>query len=169
VSNVSRSLSVQCKPITECRLKRLAPASVKLRRPQGSALSARPVVKYGDGPRHLGATALSCGPDDGLDLRNRIKSAVENFIDVRALTDDEVTELIRRREIDVIVEATALPYSSTCRRKPSGTETKYSDSHVRLRQGKDDRSHIGADLCDYEPKSIRGIFQLVSTRGVVVF
>jgi hypothetical protein len=72
-----------------------------------------------------------------LDLRNRIKTAVENFIDVRALTDDEVTELIRRREIDVIVEATALPYSSTCTRKPSGTETKYSDSHVRLRQGKD--------------------------------
>jgi hypothetical protein len=72
-----------------------------------------------------------------LDLRNRIKTAVENFIDVRALTDDEVTELIRRREIDVIVEATALPYSSTCTRKPSSTETKYSDSHVRLRQGKD--------------------------------
>jgi predicted O-linked N-acetylglucosamine transferase (SPINDLY family) len=40
-------------------------------------------------------------------MRNRIKSAVANFIDVPALTDDEVTELIRRREIDVIVEASS--------------------------------------------------------------
>jgi protein O-GlcNAc transferase len=53
-------------------------------------------------------SALSSGPDDGLDLRNRIKSAVENFIDVRAMTDDETAELIRRREFDVIVDLTGL-------------------------------------------------------------
>jgi protein O-GlcNAc transferase len=53
-------------------------------------------------------TALSCGPDDGSDLRNRIKSAAENFIDVRTMTDDEIAELIRRREIAVIVDLTGL-------------------------------------------------------------
>ncbi len=53
-------------------------------------------------------TALSCGPDDGSDLRNRIKSGVENFADVRAKTDDEVAEFIRARELDIIVDLTGL-------------------------------------------------------------
>jgi protein O-GlcNAc transferase len=53
-------------------------------------------------------TALSYGPDDASDLRNRITSAVENFIDVRTITDDEVAELIRHHEIDVIVDLTGL-------------------------------------------------------------
>ena len=53
-------------------------------------------------------TALSCGPDDGSDLRKRIKSAVENFVDVHAMIDDEVAELIGRRELDIIVDLTGL-------------------------------------------------------------
>jgi protein O-GlcNAc transferase len=53
-------------------------------------------------------TAVSCGLDDGSELRKRIKSAVENFIDVRAMTDGEVTELIRHREFDIIVDLTGL-------------------------------------------------------------
>src|SRR5262249_27393161 len=53
-------------------------------------------------------TALSYGPDDASDLRNSIKAAAENFIDVRTMTDDEIAELIRRREIDVIVDLTGL-------------------------------------------------------------
>ncbi len=53
-------------------------------------------------------TALSYGPDDGSDLRNRIKSAAENFVDVGAMTDDEIAEFIRRREIDIVVDRTGL-------------------------------------------------------------
>ena len=53
-------------------------------------------------------TALSYGPDDGSDLRNRIKSAVENFIDVRTMTNDEIAQFIRRREIDILVDRTGL-------------------------------------------------------------
>src|SRR6516225_5049738 len=53
-------------------------------------------------------TALSCAPDDGSDLRKRIKSAVENFVDVHAMIDDEVAELIGRRELDIIVDLTGL-------------------------------------------------------------
>jgi protein O-GlcNAc transferase len=53
-------------------------------------------------------TGLSCGLDDGSDLHERIKSAVENFFDVRTMTDDEVAELIRRRELDVLVDLTGL-------------------------------------------------------------
>jgi protein O-GlcNAc transferase len=53
-------------------------------------------------------TALSCGPDDASDLRNSIKAAAENFIDLRTSTDEETAELIRRREIDIIVDLTGL-------------------------------------------------------------
>ena len=52
-------------------------------------------------------TALSYGPDDGSDLRNRIKLRPE-FVDVGAMTDDEIAEFIRRREIDIVVDRTGL-------------------------------------------------------------
>jgi protein O-GlcNAc transferase len=53
-------------------------------------------------------TALSYCFDDASDLRNRIKSAAENFGDVRTMKDDEIAELIHRREIDVIVDLNGL-------------------------------------------------------------
>ena len=53
-------------------------------------------------------TALSYGPDDGSDLRNRIKSAAENFVDVRTMTDDEIAQFIRRREVDIVVDRNGL-------------------------------------------------------------
>ncbi len=49
-------------------------------------------------------TALSFGPDDGSDLHSRIKAAAENYVDVRDLPDRAVGELIRDREIDLIVD-----------------------------------------------------------------
>jgi protein O-GlcNAc transferase len=52
--------------------------------------------------------AVSYGPDDASDLRNRIKSAAENFIDVRGITNGEIIETIRRTEIDVLVDLTGL-------------------------------------------------------------
>jgi predicted O-linked N-acetylglucosamine transferase (SPINDLY family) len=52
--------------------------------------------------------AISFGPDDGSELRRRIKSAFEVFIDVREMSDVDVAALIRRRELDVIVDLTGL-------------------------------------------------------------
>lgn len=50
--------------------------------------------------------ALSFGPDDNSDLRRRIKSAVENFIDVENVSDADLAALIRRREIDILIDPT---------------------------------------------------------------
>ena len=58
-------------------------------------------------------TAISFGPDDGSDLRSRIKSAVENFVDVGRMPDLAVAEFIRDREIDVIVDLMGL--TENCR------------------------------------------------------
>jgi len=53
-------------------------------------------------------TAISYGPDDGSDLRDRIKLAFENFIDVGKMTDTDVAALICRREIDIVIDLTGL-------------------------------------------------------------
>src|SRR5262249_21952296 len=50
--------------------------------------------------------AFSSGPDDGSDLRHRIKSAFEDFVDVQRLSDSDLAALIRRREIDILVDLT---------------------------------------------------------------
>jgi predicted O-linked N-acetylglucosamine transferase (SPINDLY family) len=48
--------------------------------------------------------ALSLGPDDGSDLHRRIKSAFEDFVDVRNRSDADLAAIIRRREIDILVD-----------------------------------------------------------------
>jgi len=53
-------------------------------------------------------SALSYGPDDSSEVRDRLKAAVENFVDVRAMADEEIAESIHRREIDVLVDLTGL-------------------------------------------------------------
>ena len=54
--------------------------------------------------------ALSLGPDDGSDLRRRIKSAFEDFVDVRNLSDADLAGLIRRREVDILVDLTGFTH-----------------------------------------------------------
>jgi protein O-GlcNAc transferase len=49
-------------------------------------------------------TAISFGPDDNSNIRSRIKRACDHFVDVRHNSDQEVAELIRRREIDIAVD-----------------------------------------------------------------
>jgi predicted O-linked N-acetylglucosamine transferase (SPINDLY family) len=52
--------------------------------------------------------AISYGRDDGSQLRHRIKSAFNDFIDVRAMTDADVAAFIHRREIDILVDLSGL-------------------------------------------------------------
>ncbi|MFN3829615.1 MAG: tetratricopeptide repeat protein [Tepidimonas ignava] len=43
-------------------------------------------------------------PEDGSALRARIRQAVDHFIDVKGLTDEEAARLIRANEIDILVD-----------------------------------------------------------------
>jgi protein O-GlcNAc transferase len=61
---------------------------------------------------HFESIALSFGPDDSSDLRRRIKSAFEDFVDVRNLSDEDLAALIRRREIDILVDLMGLTLAS---------------------------------------------------------
>jgi protein O-GlcNAc transferase len=49
-------------------------------------------------------TAISIGPDDGSEMRQRLQRAFEHFVDARELTDDEIAARIREAEIDVLID-----------------------------------------------------------------
>lgn len=49
-------------------------------------------------------TAISIGPDDGSDMRERIVAAFDRFIDARPLGDADIAELIARLEIDILID-----------------------------------------------------------------
>jgi protein O-GlcNAc transferase len=56
--------------------------------------------------------AISCGADDGSDLRNRIRSAAKHFINVSGMPDSAIAEFIRRREIDILVDQSGFTQDS---------------------------------------------------------
>jgi predicted O-linked N-acetylglucosamine transferase (SPINDLY family) len=49
-------------------------------------------------------TALSTGPDDGSELRGRLKRSFDCFLDCGALGDDAIADRIRQEEIDILVD-----------------------------------------------------------------
>jgi protein O-GlcNAc transferase len=57
--------------------------------------------------------AISYGPDDGSAMRRRLIGAFDQFIDVRAVGDAQVVELMRSLEIDIAVDLKG--YTSDCR------------------------------------------------------
>ncbi|WP_284262980.1 UDP-N-acetylglucosamine-peptide N-acetylglucosaminyltransferase [Bradyrhizobium iriomotense] len=49
-------------------------------------------------------SAISYGPDDRSEMRDRLKAAFERFEDVSHLTDEDVVKLIRQLDIQVLVD-----------------------------------------------------------------
>ena len=49
-------------------------------------------------------SAISSGPDDRSEMRNRLQAAFERFEDVSHLTDEDVIKLIRQLDIEVLVD-----------------------------------------------------------------
>ncbi|MDE5443833.1 tetratricopeptide repeat protein [Bradyrhizobium sp. CSA207] len=49
-------------------------------------------------------SAISYGPDDRGEMRNRLKAAFERFEDVSHLTDEDVAKLIRQLDIEILVD-----------------------------------------------------------------
>jgi predicted O-linked N-acetylglucosamine transferase (SPINDLY family) len=48
--------------------------------------------------------AVSCGPNDRSDLRNRIEAAVEHFVEAYAMSDAEVAHYLKEREVDIAID-----------------------------------------------------------------
>jgi hypothetical protein len=98
--------------------------------------------------------AIAFGLDDSPELRREIKSAFEDFIDMREWNDADIAAWIRRREIDIVIDLTGLtqhnvrtipksvlwlskPKSQSCRRMVTtsascSTILRYVDSTVTM-------------------------------------
>jgi protein O-GlcNAc transferase len=73
-------------------------------------------------------TAISLGPDDGSPMRRRLERAFDRFIDVRHRTDAEVAEMIRKMEIDILVDLTGFTQhgrTAILARRPAGLQVNY--------------------------------------------
>ena len=53
---------------------------------------------------HFEVTGISFGPNDNSPVRHRIAAACEHFIDVRERSDQDLADLIRKREIEIVVD-----------------------------------------------------------------
>ena len=57
-------------------------------------------------------TAVSIGPETNDDMRTRLRSAFDRFLDVRTRSDQEVAELLRALEIDIAVDLSGFTENS---------------------------------------------------------
>lgn len=49
-------------------------------------------------------TAISVGPNDHSDMRRRIEAAFERFVEAKPLGEDQIVEMIRALEVDILVD-----------------------------------------------------------------
>lgn len=73
-------------------------------------------------------SAISYGPDDRSEMRNRLKTAFQRFEDVSHLADEDVAELIRRLDIEVLVDLggfTAGARPKILARRPAPIQVNY--------------------------------------------
>jgi predicted O-linked N-acetylglucosamine transferase (SPINDLY family) len=53
---------------------------------------------------HFDVIAISLGPDDNSEIRQRLKGSFERFIDVKTYSDDQIVNLIKELEVDILVD-----------------------------------------------------------------
>jgi predicted O-linked N-acetylglucosamine transferase (SPINDLY family) len=49
-------------------------------------------------------TAISFGPDDNSEMRQRLKASFERFIDGKTFSDEQIANLVRSSELDILVD-----------------------------------------------------------------
>ena len=72
--------------------------------------------------------AVSLGPDDGSEIRARLKKAFDSFVDAEDMPDHEIAERLRRNETDIAVDLKG--YTAGCRpgifaRRPAPVQVNY--------------------------------------------
>lgn len=49
-------------------------------------------------------SGISVGPNDGSEMRRRIEAAFERFVDASSLADDQIADMVRSLEVDILVD-----------------------------------------------------------------
>lgn len=87
-------------------------------------------------------TGISLGPDDNSDMRRRLEAGLERFVDARSLTDDEIADLVKTLEIDILVDLKGFTHDARTRifaLRPAPIQVNYLGFPGTL----------GADFIDY--------------------
>jgi predicted O-linked N-acetylglucosamine transferase (SPINDLY family) len=53
---------------------------------------------------HFQISGISVGPNDNSDMRRRVEAAFERFIDAKPQGDDQIADLVRSLEVDILVD-----------------------------------------------------------------
>ncbi|WP_375787873.1 tetratricopeptide repeat protein [Bradyrhizobium sp. Pha-3] len=72
--------------------------------------------------------AISWSPNDPTEMRRRLEVSFDRFVEVREINDDEVADLIRRLEIDILVDLKGFTAGSRTRvlgRRPAPIQVNY--------------------------------------------
>ena len=73
-------------------------------------------------------TAISLGPDDNSEMRRRLEASFELFIDANTFSDDQIANLIRSSEVDILVDLMGFTESSRTSvfaRRPAPIQVNY--------------------------------------------
>jgi len=73
-------------------------------------------------------TALSCGPDDNSEIRRRLQTSFERFIDAQTYSDEQIAKLVKELEIDILVDLMGYTVDSRTgvfARRPAPTQVNY--------------------------------------------
>ena len=73
-------------------------------------------------------TALSCGPDDDSDIRRRLQTSFERFVDAQTYSDEQIASLVKKLEIDILIDL--MGYTTDLRtgifaRRPAPIQVNY--------------------------------------------
>jgi protein O-GlcNAc transferase len=77
---------------------------------------------------HFETIAISLGPDDNSEIRKRLEAAFERFIDVRTYSDDRIADLIKKLEINILVDLmgfTAMSRTGIFAKRPVPIQVSY--------------------------------------------
>jgi protein O-GlcNAc transferase len=87
-------------------------------------------------------TGISIGPSDDSELRNRVKNGFESFLDANLLSDEEIAQKRKKKEIDILVDLkgfTEHARTGIFSRRPAPIQINYLGFPATM----------GADFIDY--------------------
>jgi protein O-GlcNAc transferase len=73
-------------------------------------------------------TAISFGPDDGSQIRQRLMASFERFVDAKAYSDDQITNLVKDLQIDILIDLMGFTVESRTgvfARRPAPIQVNY--------------------------------------------
>ncbi len=85
------------------------------------------MLEYHDKSRFV-VTAISFGPDDNSEMRQRLKASVEHFIDAKTFNDEHIAKFVRSLEVDILVDLmgfTAESRTDIFARRPAPIQVNY--------------------------------------------